>query len=127
MVAATGQLGIQTMRDVVGAWLIVGALGLAVVGVWGPGAAVTENSTTVACADGIGQDIPAMLQGAVAPRSPRWRPFPELTGQPVAEVDRPTSYEAAEDRNLEAVGATGGKPAPIAFDHNSAPNRLNVC
>jgi hypothetical protein len=116
----------QTMRDFWGAWLIVGALGLAIVGIWGSASLETATDRAVACADGVTQETVGALHGAEVPHN-GWRPSPELTGLPPAGGDRLTSYEVAEQRNLEAVGATRDAPVHTAHGSITSLNPTSMC
>jgi hypothetical protein len=116
----------QTMRDFIGAWLVVGALGLGVVGLWGFDGRTSTNEVAVACDDGVTQGTVAALQGAEVPRN-GWRPSPELTGQPIGNGDRLTSYEVAEQRNLDALGAVADETSQMAQGSSTSLNPTSMC
>jgi len=116
----------QTMREFLGAWLVVGALGMGVVGLWGFDEPRATSDVAVACDDGVTQDTVAALQGAELPRN-GWRPSPHLTGLPTGNGDRLTSYDVAEQRNLEALGAVGDDTAQLAQGTNTSLNPTSMC
>jgi hypothetical protein len=119
------RLVMQTIRDFWGTWLLVGALAVAVVGVWGFEEPATPNAQTVACEDGVSRDNLAGLQGVDAPRN-GWRPSPELTGLPPRGGDRLTSYEVAEERNLAAT-APADEAAAMAQGSITSLNPISMC
>ncbi len=116
----------QTMREFLGAWLVVGALGLAVVGVWGFESTSATLDQVAACDAGVTHDRVADLQGAEVPRT-GWRPSPELIGLPQADDDRPTSYEVAEERNINALGPVGHPDAVLAQGSSTSLNPTSMC
>ena len=115
----------QTMREFLGAWLVVGALGLAVVGVWGFNASGSTALQTAACDDGVTHNDVALLHGAEVPRS-GWRPSPELIGLP-QDGGRSTSYEIAEERNLNALGPVGHPDMELAQGSSTSLNPTRIC
>jgi hypothetical protein len=116
----------QTIRDFLGAWLIVGALGLALAGVWGFSEPDTIDGQAVACADGATQDRMAALRAANVPRS-GWEVSPELAGLPERSGSRATSYEVAEERNLDAIGPADPMPVDLAHGSSTSLNPTSMC
>jgi len=116
----------QTMRDVLGAWLVAGALGLAVVGIWGPSAPQTGDGQAVACSDSAAQGDAAVLHGADVPRG-GWSPSAELTGVLPPDDGRLTSYEVAEERNLLAIGTGGAMTSDTAQGSITSLNPTSMC
>jgi hypothetical protein len=116
----------QTIRDFLGAWLVVGVLGLAVVGIWGFDEPSVTEARAVACDDGASHNTVAGLQGAEVPRN-GWHTSPELTGLPRAGDDRLTSYEAAEERNLETLGMAADQTAQLAQGSSTSLNPTSMC
>ena len=116
----------QTMRDFLGAWLIVGALGLAVIGAWGNDTTSSTDARDVACDDGVPHDSVAALQGADVPHG-GWRPLPDLTGLPSDDGDRLASYDAAEERNIRAVGPVGEHDVVLAQGSSTNLNPTSMC
>jgi hypothetical protein len=115
----------KTIRDFWGTWLLVGALAVAVVGVWGFDEPAAPTAQTVACEDGTNHDNLAGLQGVDVPRN-GWRPSPELTGLPPRGEDRLTSYEVAEERNLAAT-APVDEAAAGAHGSITSLNPTSMC
>jgi hypothetical protein len=109
----------RTISDHLGAWIVVGALALAVVTTWGIHAPAQHHGTNVsgeACEH-------ETVAGVVLPQSETWRPNPVLSG--ISEEERPTftAYDDAEEQVLARLGRPAVAPLSTVSDYGSSTSR----
>ncbi len=116
----------QSIREVLGAWLVVAALAFAIIAVWGWRDSTSVASQAIACVDQNSHKADIALHGVEVPRG-GWQPEAHLAGLP-GHADRgTTSYEAAEERNLLALEAPPAGPMRLAQGSSTSLNPTSMC
>ncbi|MEM7123998.1 MAG: hypothetical protein AAF563_22165 [Pseudomonadota bacterium] len=116
----------QSIREVLGAWLVVAALAFAIIAVWGWRDSTSVASQAIACVDENSHQADIALHGVEVPRG-GWQPEPILAGLPGAGDRGTTSYEAAEERNLLALEAPPAGPMRMAQGSSTNLNPTSIC
>lgn len=109
----------RTISDHLGAWIVVGALALALTAIWG-------NDAPARAYAGMDQEVCShdIVAGVTLPHSRTWNPNPVLAGIPVESAPAATSYDLAEERGLVRLEETGVRPMILLAAYEDSRTNL---